>query len=252
MHSLAGRFPLESYKLIQAKHNRGATRGRGKRNGSKRDSNRNDGSGEFRNTRGDNPPAFRATVHTSSCRIPKCTAITVMRQVTGPTTVTAQAAATTNNTTYFQLSNLDNSSSFENVWDQYRIDAIRMTCKPQQNAIGLTTNSTTSLVPLYCVIDYDNTSNLGTAAAAREYDNVIVLEPGESFTRVFQPRIALSAYSGAFTSFANMAPQWIDCASPSVQHYGIKILVPGVTAAQTMLQSWDITYEYYISFRSVF
>jgi len=212
----------------------------------------NDGSDVFPSVRGDNPPPFKCKLNTSSCRIPRLTDITVLRQVTGPTTVTAQAAATTNNTTYFQLSNLDNSSSFENVWDQYRIDAIRMTCKPQNNAIGLVTNSTTSLVPLYCVIDYDNDSNLTTAAAAREYQNCIVLEPGESFTRTFQPRIAMSGYSGAFTSFANTEPMWIDCASPSVRHYGIKILVPGATAAQTQLQSWDVVYEYYISFKSVF
>jgi len=176
----------------------------------------------------------------------------VLRQVTGPATITATPTSGVNNTTYFQLSNLDNSSSFENVWDQYRIDAIRMTVKPQNNAIGLVTNSTTSLVPLYCVIDYDNTSNLSSAAAAREYANCIVLEPGESFTRVFQPRVAAAVYSGAFTSFANMEPPWIDCASPNVQHYGVKIFVPGATAAQTLLQSWDVTYEYYISFKSVF
>jgi hypothetical protein len=147
---------------------------------------------------------------------------------------------------------LDNSAAFENVFDQYRIDAIRMTCKPSNNAVGLVTNSTTTLVPLYCVIDYDNTSNLATAAAAREYANCIVLEPGESFVRTFQPRVAVAAYSGSFSSFENVEPPWIDCASPSVQHYGVKILVPGVTAAQTLLQSWDVTYEYYVSFKSVF
>jgi hypothetical protein len=212
----------------------------------------NDGRDQFSSTLGDNPPPFRADVSTLSCRIPRLTDIFVTRQITGPTNVVAQAAATTNNTTYFQLSNLDNSSSFENVFDQYRIDAIRMTCKPQNNAIGLVTNSTTSLVPLYCVIDYDNTSNLSTAAAAREYANCICLEPGESFVRTFQPRVAVSSYSGTFTSFANVSPPWIDCASPSVQHYGVKILVPGATAAQTQLQSWDITYEYYLSFKSNF
>jgi hypothetical protein len=157
-----------------------------------------------------------------------------------------------NNTTYFQLSNLDNSSAFENVFDQYRIDAIRMTCKPQNNAIGLVTNSTTTLVPLYCVIDYDNTSNLSTAAAAREYANCICLEPGESFVRTFQPRVADAIYSGSFSSFGNVSPPWIDCASPNVGHYGVKILVPGTTAAQTQLQSWDVTYEYYLSFKSNF
>jgi hypothetical protein len=212
----------------------------------------NTGQDLFTSTRGDIPPPFRADISTMSCRIPRTTDITVIRQITGPTTVTATPTSGVNNTTYFQLSNLDNSSSFENVWDQYRIDAIRMTCKPQNNAIGLVTNSTTTLVPLYCVIDYDNTANLTTAAAAREYDNCICLEPGESFVRTFQPRIATAAYSGSFASYANMSPQWIDCASPNVQHYGVKIFVPGATAAQTQLQSWDIVYEYWLSFKSSF
>jgi hypothetical protein len=238
--------PRKQKKNRQQRHRKGV------RGSQVRGADSNTGRELYKSTLGDNPPAFRADVMTISCRIPRLTDITVIRQTTGPTTVTAQASSTTNNTTYFQLSNLDNASSFENVWDQYRIDAIRMTCKPQNNAIGLVTNSTTSLVPLYCVIDYDNDSNLTTAATAREYANCIILEPGESFVRVFQPRVATAAYSGAFTSFANDEPPWIDCASPSVRHYGVKILVPGVTAAQTLLQSWDIVYEYFVSFKSIF
>jgi hypothetical protein len=231
-----------------------------KRSGSKgsarrvrrRKSNANTGAGMFPSTLGDNPSAFRADVTTISCRIPRCTDIYVTRQVTGPTNIVATPTSVVNQTTYFQLSNLDNAAAFENVFDQYRIDAIRMTCKPQNNAVGLVTNSTTALVPLYCVIDYDNSSNLTTAAVAREYANCIVLEPGESFVRVFQPRVAVAAYSGSFSSFENVSPPWIDCASPSVQHYGVKILIPGTTASQTLLQSWDVTYEYYISFKSTF
>jgi len=232
-----------------------SSRQRGRKSNKQRSgqpNSKNDGSDMYPSTRGDIPPAFRADILTQSCRIPRTTDIFVTRQITGPTTITATPTSVVNNTTYFQLSNLDNSASFENVFDQYRIDAIRMTCKPQNNAIGLVTNSTTSLVPLYCVIDYDNTSNLSTAAAAREYDNVICLEPGESFVRVFSPRVAVAAYSGAFSSFENSTAPWIDCASPNVQHYGVKILVPGATAAQTMLQSWDVTYEYFMSFKSTF
>jgi len=153
---------------------------------------------------------------------------------------------------YFQFGYLDNYAAFASVFDQYRIDAVRVTCKPQNNAVGLVTNSTTSLVPLYCVIDYDNVSNLSTVGAARQYANCIVLEPGESFIRTFQPRAALAGYTGAFGGYANVSPPWIDCASSTVQHYGLKFLIPGATAAQTLLQSWDITFEYYMSFKSVF
>lgn len=41
-------------------------------------------------------------------------------------------------------------------------------------------------------------------------------------SRSFRPRIAVGAYSGTFTSYANRAPGWIDSQSPSVQHYGLK------------------------------
>jgi hypothetical protein len=174
------------------------------------------------------------------------------RAITGPYTLTAQPTAVTNLTFQFNLTNLANAANFENVFDQYRIDCIRQTIKPQNNAVGLVTNSTTSLVDLYCVIDYDNVTNLGSVTTALSYDNCVVLAPGESCVRTFKPRIAVAAYSGTFASFANSEDMWIDSASASVQHYGTKFLVPGATAAQTLLQSWDITTEYWVSFRSAF
>jgi len=42
---------------------------------------------------------------------------------------------------------------------------------------------------------------------------------------------------------------WLDAASNAIQHYGVKIFIPGVTAAQTQLQSWDVEVEYWIEFR---
>jgi hypothetical protein len=134
-------------------------------------------------------------------------------------------------------------------WDQYMIEAVRFTIQPQNNAIGLVTNSTTALELLYCVIDYDDSTALSTAANAMAYSNCVVLGPGESCERTFQPRMAVAAYAGAFTSYGNVAPQWIDSASTGVQHYGIKLYVPGATAAQTLLQSWNYTVEYFIRFR---
>jgi hypothetical protein len=148
---------------------------------------------------------------------------------------------------YFTLTDSGISSG---PFDQYRINCVRFTIAPQNNAIGLVTNSTTALVPLYFVIDYDDATALSTEADALQYNNVVVLNPGESANRLFRPKMAVAAYTGTFTGYANMEPQWLDAASPTIQHYGVKVLIPGATAAQTLLQSWDVTIEYWIDFRN--
>jgi hypothetical protein len=134
-------------------------------------------------------------------------------------------------------------------FDQYKLTAVRVTISPDQNAIGLFTNSTTQYVPLYCVIDYDDNNTLSSVAGAEAYSNCVSLGAGESCERLFQPRMAVSAYTGSFGGFANMANVWIDSASNSVQHYGVKLFIPGATAAQTLLPSWQISTEYFFAFR---
>jgi len=158
----------------------------------------------------------------------------------------ASASASQAPTYYFTVSNAGVTTGF---WDQYKIEAVRVTVAPQQNAVGLFTNSSVSMVPCYCVIDYDDDSALTSATNASAYSNCVVLNPGESVERVFQPRMAVAAYSGTFTGYANMAPEWIDAASNNVRHYGLKFWVPAATAAQTTLQSWDVTIELFIRFR---
>jgi hypothetical protein len=80
----------------------------------------------------------------------------------------------------------------------------------------------------------------------------MVVSPGDSVARTFQPHSALAAYSGGvFTSFANVGGQWHDCASPSIAHYGYKYLVPAAAIGQTLLQSWIVERTYWISFRRI-
>jgi hypothetical protein len=164
----------------------------------------------------------------------------------GQTTITATPISDLKTNFAFTLQAANVGSGF---WDQYRIAAIRFVVAPQNNAIGLVTNSTTTLVPMYVVIDYDDTSSLASAVDAASYSTCLMLHPGESCERVFKPRVALAAYNGTFGGYANVGDVWLDAASNTVQHYGIKTLVPGVISGQTLLQSWDISVEYFIEFR---
>jgi len=193
----------------------------------------------------DVPPPLKTDVVTRSCRIPRVTETTTIRAVS-TTAISASASASVNPTYYFTMAAANVGTGF---FDQYKIEAIRFNIRSQQNAIGLTTNSTTSLGSLWCVIDYDDASVLTSATQANSYSNVLVLPPGQSCSRIFKPRIAVGAYQGAFTGYANLASQWIDAGSSSVQHYGIKLFIPQQTVGQTQLQTWDIEIEYFISLR---
>jgi len=218
---------------------------RSKRRGSRRNASHKGG------TQGDIPRQRKVDIMTLSCRVPSSTPIFSTRMALPPIILTAANNATTASSINANFNNTDNVANFQTIFDQYRIVAMRVYITPQNNAIGLVTNSTTSLVDFYSVIDYDNPTALSSSSAARDYENCMVQAPGESAMRTFQPRMALAAYAGAFTSYANTQPLWIDCASPSVQHYGLKYFIPQATAAQTQLQSWELNAEYFIQFRSV-
>jgi hypothetical protein len=193
----------------------------------------------------DVPPSRTFDISTASCSVPRVTEHCVARAIAN-TTITATPTTDVKTSYNFQLGNANIGVGF---FDQYRIVAMRATFAAQNNAIGLVTNTTTTLSPMYIVIDYDDSNNLPNVATAESYSNCLVLHPGQSCQRTFRPRMALGAYTGTFVGFANVADQWIDAASTTVQHYGIKTIVPGVTAAQTLLQSWDVQFEYFIEFR---
>jgi hypothetical protein len=193
----------------------------------------------------DNPPRAIHTYNTASCPEPRVTDTCVVRTL-GHGVLAATAVSSGASSFNYSLAN---SALTAGQWDQYKLLAVRVTVTPDQNAVGLFTNSTTSYTPLYMVIDYDDSTNITSVGQAEAYNNCVVLGAGESVSRLFQPRMALSAYTGAFGGFANVSDTWIDAASTSVQHYGVKFFIPGATAAQTLLPSWQVSTEYFFAFR---
>jgi len=164
--------------------------------------------------------------------------------------VVQQAAITdTTGSYYFSLSQLAQVTTFQALFDQYRIDEVQVVLRPAYLSQPLTSFTTVRVPLLYVAIDYDDV-NTPTISTMREYSNC-TQTMYETVVATFQPRIAMAAYSGSFGSFANQGGQWIDMASPSVQHYGIKYACEGGAAGQTSLQVWDGTIRYKFSCRNV-
>jgi len=151
----------------------------------------------------------------------------------------------------FALNGLVGAGTLTTLFDFYRIDAIRMTIRPNNNAIGMVDPLLNTLVPLYWVIDYTDALSLASAGAATEYDNCMIISPGESAERTFRPLYSLVAKSAAGTDYISKSGDWLDTSSDDILHYGCKLYIPAGAAAQTLLQAWTVEIAYFITLRQV-
>lgn len=119
----------------------------------------------------------------------------------------------------FSLSLHPEASSFEAIFDQYCIVAVKAVFRTVESVSTIANGI--AMPRIYSVIDHDD-ANAITVAQAKEYNSCVEQRTVESVTRLLYPRVAIATYSGAFTGFGN-GRMWIDCASDTVQHYGLKM-----------------------------
>jgi len=74
----------------------------------------------------------------------------------------------------------------------------------------------------------------------------MILQPGESCSRTFKPQVSVNSGDPL-----PLQTQWYPTTSSGIAYNGLTIFVPQVTAAQTLLQKWNLEVEYYLSFRNV-
>lgn len=147
------------------------------------------------------------------------------------------------------LTLLDQASTFQALFDQYRITNVTVQFRPLFSRQNFVPGS--DIPPLiYTVVDYDDGVVPSSLATLREYQNLTIHEC-DPFAVSFRPRIAMAAYGGAFTSYANMGNTWVDCASSGVLHYGLKIGITNGLAGQTHLQQWYLSVKLEVEFRNV-
>jgi hypothetical protein len=135
--------------------------------------------------------------------------------------------------------------NFTGVFDQYKLDSLEiwLTGPVTEN---ISAGSGTKIQHFSC-IDYDNAAVPTTADELTDYSNAQSSPIYQGHYHHFQPHIAVAYYSGAFTSFGNVENQWIDCLSPSVQHYGVRYFCD---ATPTATQQISFIVRAIVSFRN--
>jgi len=137
------------------------------------------------------------------------------------------------------LSLLPTNTDFTALYDEYRIVQATSIWNPFGGLFA----------PTWTAIDYDDSTNPASINALRQYETLMVSPSGHRFERTYTPKVAVAAYSGAFTSFGNVQGMWIDSASTGVQYYGLKYALQA-DAANT--GKWDVSVTVIVQCRSVF
>lgn len=159
-------------------------------------------------------------------------------------TVISSSTVTPNFQSYsFQLNDFPNFGEFTSLFDQYRLERVLIRIIPH-STIGSTADPVDGYLAV--VVDYDDATNPSSIDAMMEYQNSTIVPATQEFQTSIVPRAAVAAYSGAFTSYANVGRQWCDVASPAIQHYGFKIGI----AQTSSVRKWSVYRKYTLAFRS--
>lgn len=172
-----------------------------------------------------------------------CTYSIIQTSISGQTLVSSTTVPTYG-AIYFTLNSIDQSAQLTSVFDQYRIDMVEVCFKPR---ITMPTTASQNTGLFSTVVDVDDNNTLTSVNAAYDYENCVSGKGSEEQRRTLVPHCALAAYSGAFTSYANVASPWIDANSPAVVHYGVKTAWTVTDAVYTT----DVLVRYKITFRNV-
>jgi len=168
----------------------------------------------------------------------------------GTRTIT-QAVVPKYNALYFTLNDLSQVANFTGLYDAYRINKIQIIFTPMCN---MQTIPGTNVDPgiFATVIDYDDANVLTTLNQNQEYMTYkqSPMISTRAHIRTFKPKVTTAAYSGAFSSYMQSSNQWLDVASPAIQHYGIKVYMDAYASAATA-QTYQVTAKYWLEFKSV-
>lgn len=150
----------------------------------------------------------------------------------------------------FQLNDLSAYTEFTALFDQYKFKKVIVHYIPRGNMTPTGTGTANTAGTLITAIDLDDIANLGAINSLREFATCQEVSSHTTVTRTVYPHIALAAYQGALTAFANKGNQWIDCAYAAVQHYGMRSIIPNITTAAGDI-TYDVRMEYFIEFKNV-
>lgn len=152
----------------------------------------------------------------------------------------------------FILASVPGYTEFTSLYDQYRINGVKITLIPRgnQSDIGAASTTAAQSVGIFSVVDYDDTSLLTSLNQALQYQNCKMTRTHQQHSRYLKPRVEVNALSSTAPGNANVMPVrgWVDCDFPNTPHQGVKYVFQ---QSPNSVQTFDVKVDYYLAFKNV-
>jgi hypothetical protein len=142
------------------------------------------------------------------------------------------------------LSNYAGYAKYADLFDQYRFVSIEAWINPPASQ---STPGAPEIGTWVTTVDLDDSTAPASYAGCSMAQGAMQTSVLSAHYHHFKPSIDVAAYSGVFTSYANLTDQWIDCSSASVNQYGLKYAVSATSTAMT----FNVIYRAVVEFRGI-
>lgn len=166
--------------------------------------------------------------------------------------VSSSSSAIVVGTVYCYLNDFADTAAYTSVFDQYRVNSLRVQIMPttNYNPPGASAETNNYLVT---VLDFDDNNNLSSLAQALSYSTMQIHAPARVYQRTFVPCYDLAvgdSYGGTVSTNAIVSAdkQWINTNRGTVKCFGLKYLIPQTST--TNIYSWNFFVTASLSFRA--
>jgi len=168
----------------------------------------------------------------------------------------AGIVATANQINYsaltFRLNQLPDFTDFTNLYDQYKICAVKVEIIPQfdtNTQIGVGTVPTASHIMSqnFHIIDYDDAVVPTDINQLMQHQNLKRTPCNRVIKRFLKPKFADRIFSNGIIDGFRPSKGFIDVQSPGVEHYGLKIAF----ASNPLTLTYGIRTTYYVACKNV-
>nr|WAE42286.1 MAG: capsid protein [Cressdnaviricota sp.] len=152
----------------------------------------------------------------------------------------------------FRLSDMPDVSDFTNLFQRYKINAVKIEfMSPFNVALTQTFATGIGLFLLYGVIDRNSTTALATTAQAEEYQSLKIWKSNQNHQVYFKPSLPMTVTDIAANSFVEIQkPRWISTLETGIEHLGFKLITDNNGSGNSYVLTPRLTY--YMSFKDVF
>lgn len=152
----------------------------------------------------------------------------------------------------FNFDDIPNYADLATVFDQYKIDKVKLRMVPRANTINaLSGGNSQARSILYTAFDPNDATAPASYNALIQYQNCTMTPYCEELTRTIYPRILVNSSDEEGQVSISAAGTWCATDQKDVAWYGLKFGVTPNGNSSGTEQRWNVMAEFYLSFKNI-